>query len=147
VDECLANHHAKHMMKVVSLRAQMRYTGQIMILVVEDDGPSGRAIALALKTAGHEVMSAGDGTEALELLSMHDFELVITDLLMPNLSGQNLINTIRLKWPHMPIILTSGYLSQDLGKAIIDGTAAFLQKPFTPTALLMTVERLLPKSQ
>jgi len=125
---------------------QMRYTGQIMILVVEDDGPGGRAIALALKTAGHEVMNAGDGTEALELLSMHDFELVITDLLMPNLSGQNLINTIRLKWPDMPIILTSGYLSQDLGKAIIDGTAAFLQKPFTPTALLMTVERLLPKS-
>jgi len=117
-----------------------------MILVVEDDAPSGRAIALALKTAGHEVMNAGDGTEALELLSMHDFELVITDLLMPNLSGQNLINTIRLKWPHMPIILTSGYLSKDLGKAIIDGTAAFLQKPFTPTALLMTVERLLPKA-
>src|SRR5437867_12030956 len=86
-----------------------------MILVVEDDAPSGRAIALALKTAGHEVMNAGDGTEALELLSMHDFELVITDLLMPNLSGQNLINTIRLKWPHMPVILTSGYLSKDLG--------------------------------
>jgi DNA-binding response OmpR family regulator len=50
-----------------------------MILVVEDDAPSGRSIALALKTAGHEVMNAGDGTEALELLSMHDFELVITD--------------------------------------------------------------------
>ena len=91
-------------------------------------------------------MNAGDGTEAQELLSMHHFDLVITDLLMPNLSGLNLINTIRLKWPHMPIILTSGYLSQDLGKAIIDGTAAFLQKPFTPTALLMTVERLLPKA-
>jgi two-component system response regulator FlrC len=117
-----------------------------MILVVEDDGPSGRAIALALKTAGHQVMNAGDGTEALELLSMHDFELVITDLLMPNLSGQNLINTIRLKWPHRPIILTSGYLSKDLGKAIIDGMSAYLQKPFTPTALVMTVERLLPKS-
>ncbi len=117
-----------------------------MILVVEDDGPSGRAIALALKTAGHEVMNAGDGTEALELLSIYQFELVITDLLMPNLSGQNLINTIRLKWPHMPIILTSGYLSQDLGKAIIDGMSAYLQKSFTPTALIMTVQRLLPKS-
>ena len=117
-----------------------------MILLVEDDIPNQRAITLALKTAGHEVVNAGDGTEALELLSMHDFELVITDLLMPNLNGQNLINTIRLKWPHMPIILTSGYLSQDLGKAIMEGIAAFLQKPFSPTALIMTVERLLPKS-
>jgi two-component system response regulator FlrC len=116
-----------------------------MILVVEDDGPSRRAVALTLKTAGHEVMNAGDGTEAQELLSMHHFDLVITDLLMPNLSGLNLINTIRLRWPRMPIILTSGYLSQDLGKAIIDGMSAFLQKPFTPTALIMTVERLLPK--
>jgi DNA-binding NtrC family response regulator len=105
-----------------------------MILLVEDDGPSSRGVTLALKTAGHEVMNAGDGTEALELLSIHHFGLVITDLLMPNLNGQNLIKTIRLKWPHMPIILTSGYLSQDLGKAIIDRTAAFLQKPFTPTA-------------
>lgn len=117
-----------------------------MILVVEDDGPSRRAVTLTLKTAGHEVMNAGDGTEAIKLLSIHHFDLVITDLLMPNLNGQNLINTIRLKWPHMPIILTSGYLSQDLGKAIIDGMSAFLQKPFTPTALIMTVERLLPKS-
>jgi CheY-like chemotaxis protein len=72
-----------------------------MILVVEDDGPSRRAVTLALKTAGHEVMNAGDGTEALELLSIHHFELVITDLLRPNLNGQNLISTIRLKWPAM----------------------------------------------
>ena len=117
-----------------------------MILVVEDDGPSRRAVTLALKTAGHEVMNASDGVEALELLSIHHFELVITDLLMPKLNGQCLFNTIRPKWPHMPIILMSGYLSQDLGNAITDGISAFLQKPFTPTALIVTVERLLPKA-
>ena len=72
-----------------------------MILVVEDDAPSRRAVTLALKRAGHEVMNASDGTEALELLAKHHFELVITDLLMPNLNGLNLINTIRLKWPHI----------------------------------------------
>ncbi len=120
---------------------------KVMILLVEDDGPSSRAVTLALKTAGHEVMNASDGVEAIELLSKHHFELVITDLLMPKLNGQNLFNTIRLKWLHMPIILMSGYLSKDLGNAITDGMSAFLQKPFIPTALLMTVERLLPKSQ
>ena len=74
-----------------------------MILLVEDDPPSGRAMALALKTAGHDVMIANSGAEALELLALHDFELVITDLVMPNLNGVNLINTIRLKRPKMPV--------------------------------------------
>ena len=117
-----------------------------MILLVEDDIPNQRAVTLALKTAGHEVMNAGDGTEALELLARHHFELVITDLLMPNLNGINLINTIRFKWPDIPLILMSGYLPQDLGKAIMEGIAAFLQKPFSPTTLIMTIERVLPKS-
>jgi len=62
---------------------------KVMILLVEDDGPSSRAVTLALKTAGHEVMNASDGVEAIELLSKHHFELVITDLLMPKLNGQN----------------------------------------------------------
>jgi DNA-binding NtrC family response regulator len=117
-----------------------------MILLVEVDIPSRRAVTLALKTAGHEVMNAGDGTEALELLAKHHFEVVITDLLMPNLNGLNLINTIRLKWPAMPIVLMSGYLPHDVGKGVMEGIAAFLQKPFSPTALIMTIERVLPKS-
>ena len=117
-----------------------------MILLVEDDIPNRRAVALALKTAGHQVMSAEDGTDALELLACHHFELVITDLLMPNLNGLNLINTIRLKWPDIPIILMSGYLSRDLGEGVMKGIAAFLQKPFSPMALIMTIERVLPKS-
>jgi two-component system response regulator FlrC len=117
-----------------------------MILVVEDDAPSSRAIALALKTAGHEVMNAGDGTEALELLAKHDVELVITDVVMPNQNGMDLKITIRSKWPQMPVILMSGHLWQKTGKTTLDGRTVICQKPFTPTALLMTVERLLPKS-
>jgi DNA-binding response OmpR family regulator len=68
-----------------------------MILLVEDDPPSSRALTLALKTAGYEVINADNGTEALELLVMHDFELVITDLVMPNLNGLNLINAVHFK--------------------------------------------------
>jgi YesN/AraC family two-component response regulator len=58
-------------------------------------------------------LNAGNGAEALELLAMQNFELVITDLVMPNLNGLNLIKTIRLKWPYMPLILMSGYLSKE----------------------------------
>jgi len=118
-----------------------------MILLVEDDPASGRAMALALKTAGHEVMNANNGAEALEMLAVRDFKLVITDLVMPNLNGLNLINAIRVKRPKLPLILISGYLPKDAGKAIIDETAAFLQKPVNPTALVMAVERVLSKSK
>jgi DNA-binding NtrC family response regulator len=118
-----------------------------MILLVEDDRPSSRVMSLALKTTGHEVMSAADGTEAMELLAIHDFELVITDLVMPQLNGLNLINAIRLKRPGMPVILMSGYPAKDAGKAIIDQTAAYLQKPINPTSLVMAVERVLSKSK
>jgi len=47
----------------------------------------------------------------------------------------------------MPIILVSGYLAKDAGRAIIDEAAAFLQKPINPTALVMAVERVLSKSK
>jgi DNA-binding NtrC family response regulator len=116
-----------------------------MILVVEDDITNGHLVTRALKAAGHEVMNASDGAEALELFAKNHFDLVITDLVMPNLNGLNLINTIHLKWPHMPLILMSGYLSRDAGKAVMEGIAVFLQKPFTPTALIMAVERLLSR--
>ena len=118
-----------------------------MILLVDDDPPSGRAMALALKTAGHDVMNANSGAEALELLAVIDFELVITDLVMPDLNGFNLINSIRFKQPKMPVILVSGYLAKDAGKAIVDEAAAFLQKPVSPTALVMAVARVLSKSK
>jgi len=66
---------------------------------------------------------------------------------LPNLNGLNLINAIRVKQPKMPIILVSGYLAKDAGRAIIDEAAAFLQKPINPTALVMAVERVLSKSK
>jgi DNA-binding NtrC family response regulator len=118
-----------------------------MILLVEDDPTSSCGLSMALKTAGHKVMNAADGAEALEMIGLHSFELVITDLVMPKLDGLKLINAIRLKSPNMPLILMSGYLSKEAGQAIIDQTTAFLQKPVNPTALIMTVEGMLSKSK
>ena len=91
-------------------------------------------------------MNAADGTEALELLAKHEFELVITDLVMPNLRGFDLIDTIRLKSPQMPVILMSGHLWQKTGKTVVDDRTVFFQKPINPTELLITVTRLLSKT-
>jgi two-component system response regulator AtoC len=91
-------------------------------------------------------MESANGTEALALLNKWRVELVITDLVVPNLNGLNLISLIRARWPKMPIVLISGYLSQDAGNIILDGLADFLQKPIRPSALVATVRRLLPKA-
>ena len=79
-------------------------------------------------------MNAGDGTEALELFGKHQFELVITDVVMPNLGGFDLITSIRLKSPQMPVILMSGHLWQDTGKTILDSRTVIFQKPITAQA-------------
>lgn len=117
-----------------------------MILLVEDDTISRTAFTKILRAHGHEVLEAADGIEALALLDKWTIDLVITDLALPNLSGLLLVTHIRNRWPKMPAILISAYLSEDAGKIILDGSADFLPKPIDPPALLATIQRLLPQA-
>ena len=117
-----------------------------MILLVEDEAITRLAFGQLLRAHGHEVMETGDGAQALALLSKLRFDLVITDLVVPNLNGLNLASFIRARWPKTPIILISGYLSENAGKIILEGLADFLQKPIRPSALVATVHRLVPGS-
>jgi len=122
-----------------------------MILFVEDESLSRRAFAQILRSKGYQVAEAQNGVEALEVLNTGTevltkkaFDLVITDLVLPGLHGVNLIHQIRARWPNMPIIVTSGYLSDGPGKVILEGFAEFIQKPIDPAALIGAVRRLLP---
>jgi len=122
-----------------------------MILFVEDESLSRRAFAQILRSKGYQVAEAQNGVEALEVLNTGTevltkkaFDLVITDLVLPGLHGVNLIHQIRARWPNMPIIVTSGYLSDGPGKVILEGFAEFIQKPIDPAALIAAVGRLLP---
>jgi CheY-like chemotaxis protein len=119
------------------------YFFQAMILIVEDDAVVRDSLALLLRGQGHEVIAARDGTEALALLNNQRFGLVITDLVMPKLNGFQLVGQIRSKWPQTPILLISGYVSQDAGKIILGDVAEFMRKPIDPPALIATVQRLL----
>ena len=123
-----------------------------MILFVEDESLSRRAFAQILQNKGYQVAEAQNGVEALEILTTGTevltkkaFDLVITDLVLPGLHGVNLIHQIRARWPKMPIIVISGYLSETPGKVILEGFAEFIQKPIDPAALIAAVRRLLPE--
>ncbi len=128
-----------------------RQLGTEMILLVEDDSLSGRAFAQILRAKGYQVAEAENGAEALEILTTgaevltnEAFDLVISDLVLPGLHGVNLVHQIRARWPKMPIIVISGYLSDGAGKVILEGFAEFIQKPIDPAALIAAVRRLLP---
>jgi two-component system, response regulator PdtaR len=120
-----------------------------MILLVEDDNVTRYAFARLLRFAGHVVIEAADGAEALRLLDSHPFELVVTDLEIPALNGFSLIGRIRDRWPTMPIILMSGYLSQSAGDVILRESgydAKFVQKPVMASTLVAVVTNLLPST-
>jgi len=114
-----------------------------MILLVEDDAITRVSFAQMLRAHGHQVVEVADGRKALELLSSLRFDLVITDLVLPNLNGLNLVRLIRARCPSLPVILVSAYLSESGGRTILGESAHFFQKPVRPSALLATAQRLL----
>jgi DNA-binding response OmpR family regulator len=115
-----------------------------VILIVEDEVITRNAFADALQREGHDVLQAADGVQALSLLDKCHVDLIITDLVMPKLNGFELIGQIRSKWPHVPILLISAYLSQEGGRIISNGSAEFMHKPIDPPHLIAAVQRLLP---
>ena len=118
-----------------------------MILFVDDDAASRDAFAQIIRLHGHEVMEAANATEALKILDSFPSELVITDFVMPDVSGFQLTAHIRQKWPDMPILLMSGYLSPEMAD-IISGWSGvkFIPKPIDAPAFLAAVDRLICKS-
>jgi|RhiMetdeSRZDD1v2_1073273.scaffolds.fasta_scaffold108943_4 DNA-binding NtrC family response regulator len=118
-----------------------------MILLVEDEAESRYTLARILRHHGYDVMEAADGNEALDLLEKSHFDVVISDLRMPHQTGLVLVAHIHVKWPQMPVLLMSGYLSEDAGKLLSEGWAKFIHKPVYPSDLIATVQRLLQKSK
>jgi DNA-binding NtrC family response regulator len=116
-----------------------------MILLVDDEEGYRELVARILTKAGYEVVQAADGIEALSLLEKSKIDLVISDILMPVLNGYALVARLRAKWPHMPVILTTGYLSQNAAKSMMNGSVDFIPKPIDPEVLIPTVQRLVPQ--
>ena len=117
-----------------------------MILLVDDEERYREVLARILTKAGYEVVEAADGIEALSLLEKSKIDLVLSDILMPALNGYALVARLRAKWPSMPVILTTGFLSQDAAKNMMNGSVEFIPKPIDVAALIAMIERLLTPS-
>jgi PAS domain S-box-containing protein len=116
------------------------------ILVVEDDAAVREVTRRALQGAGYRVLEAGDGRQALEVLSRANppVSLVLTDVVMPGMSGRDLAARVAALFPGTPVLFTSGYTDSEIvRRGLLDPGAAFIQKPFTPEVIVRILrERL-----
>jgi two-component system, cell cycle sensor histidine kinase and response regulator CckA len=113
------------------------------ILLAEDEALLRELGETILSQAGYKVVTAA-GADALRKLvaeSPAQVDLLLTDVLMPGLGGQELVALAKRRWPRIRVLYMSGYSNEDLED--LDRDAAFLQKPFTPSELMAKVKELI----
>ncbi|HEV8455856.1 MAG TPA: response regulator, partial [Gemmatimonadales bacterium] len=116
------------------------------VLIVEDEPAVRYMMSRALKVHGYNVLEASDGPEALRLVEGANgvLDLIITDVMIPGLDGMELARRAARIAPDLPILFMSGYTDHDIvRRGLLDPNQPFLQKPFTPDALVRRVAELL----
>lgn len=110
------------------------------ILIVDDDKDIGNLVSVYLENEGMQTMKAEDGIEALQLLEKEDFDLIILDIMLPNMDGIEACIKIREE-RHMPIIMLSAK-AEDMDKiqGLASGADDYLTKPFNPLELIARVK-------
>ncbi len=118
------------------------------ILVVDDQRYFRELIEGLLVEEGYEVQTSGSGEEALQILEQHFFDVVITDLVMPVMSGTDLVHKARERWPELKVLLTSGYAEDVITpEGALDDEFELLRKPYRAENLSQKVQEVLtPKS-
>ena len=124
------------------------------ILIVDDEDGVRKEIRLLLSDEGYDVMDAVDGKTALKKMSESNFDVLITDILMPNVDGIELVMRVSEQYPRTHIIAISGGGRSTVHTGQLDylemvkrlaSVKAVLQKPFTGDTLVETVQQLLEK--
>lgn len=116
------------------------------ILAVDDSATIRQMVSFTLRSAGHTVTDACDGKQALDLIRLKHFDLVLTDINMPIIDGLNLTRELRQLPVHRltPILILTNESSQDRkqeGRKA--GATGWLVKPFNPDQLLTTIKKVL----
>ena len=117
------------------------------ILIVEDDPTLRMALLDTLETAGFQVFEACNGKEALLQLMHQDVEVIVSDVQMDVMDGNELLKATREKYPSIPFVMMTAHASVERAVAAMrDGATDYLQKPFEARSLVATVERMVKRS-
>ena len=109
------------------------------ILLVEDEPGVREITTRMLERNGYEVIVAAEPKEAIELASQGDFDLLVTDLVLPEMDGRRLAAELRSQKPDLRAVYVSGYPRDGLGDGDLDHEMRFLQKPYSADDLARTV--------
>ncbi|MBT0663354.1 sigma-54 dependent transcriptional regulator [Geobacter pelophilus] len=107
------------------------------VLVVDDEAVIREGMKRILDGAGYAVETFASGYSAIERMQDHEFDLVITDLKMPGMNGIEVLKSIKILQPEVPVILITGYAAIDNAiESMKSGAADYIPKPFTPDEIL-----------
>ena len=127
----------------LSVAAPLRSAaGQKSVLVVDDEAALGRALERILRSAGFQVTVTTDATKALEAIMQTPFDVILSDIMMPTMSGVDLLRVIRAYDLDVPVILMTGNPTLETAEeALALGALQYLHKPMTNDAVVNAVER------
>jgi len=118
------------------------------ILLVEDEDMVRAVAERALTRQGYTVETASDGEEALEIFAQgRAYDLIVSDVVMPNMDGPAMARELRKKRPDLPILFMSGYAEEQLRQSIDLDNVAFLPKPFSVQQIAEAVGDVLRKER
>ena len=120
------------------------YTGKEVILLVEDDEGVRNFASLALKKFGYKVFKASTGSKALKLVKDNNINLLITDMIMPEMNGKELAAKIKKLIPGIKILYMSGYIDDPIIRSsLTDKKINFIDKPFSVNKFAEKVRKIL----
>lgn len=114
----------------------------VKILVADDEAMMRNLILKILETQGYQVTVVSSGDEALEKLKTENYDLLMTDVKMPGMTGFDLLKQVKAEWPGMAVIIMTGYGdAYSVKEALLLGADEYLSKPFKSQEVTMIVER------
>ncbi len=116
--------------KYDSSKARHRPTPK-KIVVVDDEESIRRTLIDSLAALGYQALGVADGSQALKAIENESFDLMISDIRMPELNGIELLNAVRQKFPNLPVVIITAYpLAYPEERAMLEGAAGYISKPF-----------------
>ena len=114
----------------------------IKILVVDDEKVIVRSVQMILKAEGYDIEGASSGKDAILKMEQNSYDLVLTDLMMPEMDGISLIRWLKENRPEVGVVILTGYPSQETIKEALElGIIDYVPKPFTPAVILDVTQR------
>lgn len=118
-------------------------TDPLRVLVVDDERDTLDLIDLTLRTAGYEIHLANSGAESLEMIRSNSFDIILLDIMMPDMSGFDVLRTLKEEMDNHPpvVFLTAKAMPDDRQEGMDLGADDFLAKPVTRGSLLDAIKK------